>query len=130
MRKTTCSIPETVALAALLLAPLSAMQAAGAPKAASKPNIIYLLADQWRASAMGHAGDLNVKTPNLDRLSKEGLWFRNAVSVCPVCTPYRAALMTGRYPTSTGMFLNDAHLPDSELCLAGVLRAAGWRGTG
>jgi arylsulfatase A-like enzyme len=77
-------------------------------------------------SATGYAGDPNVKTPNLDRLAKEGLRFRNAVSVCPVCTPYRAALMTGRYPTSTGMFLNDAHLPDREVCIAEVLKSAGY----
>lgn len=92
-----------------------------------KPNIIYLLADQWRASATCYAGDLNVRTPNLDRLAKESFNFRNAVSVCPVCTPYRASLMTGRYPTSTGMFLNDAHLPDNELCLAEVLSTAGYK---
>ena len=102
------------------------MPAQAASGAAEKPNIVYLLADQWRASATGYAGDPNVKTPNLDRLASEGLWFRNAVSVCPVCTPYRAVLMTGRFPTSTGMFLNDAHLPDSELCLAEVLKAAGY----
>ncbi len=90
------------------------------------PNIVYLVADQWRAQATGYAGDPNVHTPNLDRLAKEGLQFRNAVSVCPVCTPYRAALMTGRYPTSTGMFLNDAYLPDAELCMAEVLKAAGY----
>jgi len=92
----------------------------------ARPNIVYLLADQLRASATGYAGDPNVKTPNLDRLAAEGLNFRNVVSVCPVCTPYRAALMTGRYPTSTGMFLNDAHLPDGELCIAQVLRSAGY----
>ena len=92
----------------------------------AKPNIVYLLADQWRASATGYAGDPNVKTPHLDRLAKEGLNFRNAISVCPVCTPYRASLMTGRYPTSTGMFLNDAHLPDGELCIAEALKAAGY----
>jgi arylsulfatase A-like enzyme len=126
MSRTTLGTPVTFVLAALLLAPLSALQAADAPKTAGRPNIVYLLADQLRASATGYAGDPNVKTPNLDRLAKEGLRFRNAVSVCPVCTPYRAALMTGRYPTSTGMFLNDAHLPQSELCLAEVLRAAGY----
>lgn len=91
-----------------------------------KPNILFVFADQWRGSATGYAGDPNVKTPNLDRLASEGLDFRNAVSVCPVCTPYRASLMTGRFPTSTGMFLNDAYLPSEELCMAEILREAGY----
>ena len=116
---------KSLALCALLLAPLAVLHAAPAATAA-KPNIVYLFADQWRASATGYAGDPNVKTPNLDRLAKEGLNFANAVSVLPVCTPYRAALMTGRYPTSTGMFLNDLHLPDNELCIADVLKSAGY----
>ena len=94
--------------------------------AEKKPNILYLLTDEWRASATGYAGDPNVKTPNLDRLAMEGLNFRNAVSVCPVCTPHRAALMTGRFPTSTGMFLNDAYLPSEELCMAEMLQEAGY----
>lgn len=93
---------------------------------ASKPNIVILLADQWRATATGYAGDPNVKTPSLDKMAREGIWFRNAVSVCPVCTPYRAALMTGRWPTSTGMFLNDLHLPDSELCMPEIFHRAGY----
>jgi arylsulfatase A-like enzyme len=91
-----------------------------------RPNIVILLADQWRAQATGYAGDPNVKTPHLDRLAKESVNFRNAVSVAPVCTPQRAALMTGRYPTSTGMFLNDLSLPDSELCMAEIFSAAGY----
>ena len=102
----------------------AAVGGASAPPA--KPNIVYVLADQWRASATGYAGDPNVKTPNLDKLAKEALNFRNTVSVCAVCTPHRAALMTGRYPTSTGMFLNDAHLPDEELCMAEIFQAAGY----
>ena len=93
---------------------------------APKPNIVYLLADQWRASATGYAGDPNAQTPNLDRLAEEGLNFRNAVAVSPVCTPYRAALMTGRHPTSTGMFLNDLYLPAEELTLAEIFNDAGY----
>lgn len=91
-----------------------------------KPNIIYILTDQWRASATGYAGDPNVKTPHIDALVKSSLNFKNAVSVTPVCTPHRAALMTGRYPTSTGVFLNDVHLPDEELCIAEVFGKAGY----
>ncbi len=96
------------------------------PEGAPKPNIVYLLADQWRASATGYAGDPNVQTPNLDRLAEQGINFRNAVAVCPVCTPYRAALMTGRYPTTTGMFLNDLYLPAEERTFAEIFRDAGY----
>lgn len=92
-----------------------------------KPNIIYIMVDQWRASATGYAGDPNVKTPNLDQLAKESFNFSNAVSVLPICTPYRASLMTGRYPTSTGMFLNDLHLPATELCIGDALVSEGYQ---
>jgi len=94
--------------------------------AEQKPNVIYLLADQWRGSALGYAGDPNVKTPFLDGLAAESINFTNAVSVSPVCTPYRAALMTGRYPTTTGMFMNDLYLPDDELCMAELFRDEGY----
>ncbi|MFI3268579.1 MAG: sulfatase, partial [Rikenellaceae bacterium] len=76
--------------------------------------------------AFGYAGDPNVKTPNIDKFASESVNFTNAVSVCPVSTPHRAALMTGRYPTSTGMFLNDLYLPDDELCMAEIFKAAGY----
>lgn len=86
------------------------------------PNVVFILVDQWRGSALGSAGDTNVKTPHLDAFANKGVSFSNAVSVCPVCTPYRASLLTGRYPTSTGMFLNDLYLPDEELTLAEIFR--------
>jgi len=92
-----------------------------------EPNVLFILTDQWRASAMGYAGDPNVQTPCLDRFAGEAVRFTNAVSVCPVCTPARASLLTGRFPTSTGMFLNDAQLPKEELCLAEVFKAEGYQ---
>lgn len=80
-----------------------------------KPNIVFVLADQWRAQSMGYANNTNVKTPNLDQLASEGVCFTNAVSTNPVCTPYRAMLLTGQYPLKTGMFMNDVLLdPDSK----------------
>ena len=91
-----------------------------------RPNIVYLFADQMRASATGHAGNPDVKTPHLDRLAAEAVNFRNTVATCPVCTPYRAALMTGRYPTTTGMFMNDLHLPAEELTFAEIFGDRGY----
>jgi arylsulfatase A-like enzyme len=94
--------------------------------ASRRPNIVYVLVDQWRAQAFGYAGDPNVKTPHLDALAAQSVQFENAVSVCPVCTPHRAALMTGRYPLSTGMFLNDLYLPAGEVCMAELFKEAGY----
>ncbi len=91
-----------------------------------KPNIVYILTDQWRGSALGYAGNPDVKTPNLDKFSKQAINFTNAVSVTPVCTPHRAALLTGRFPTTTGMFLNDIHLPAEELTMAEIYKTAGY----
>lgn len=72
-----------------------------------RPNILFVFADQWRAQAFGYAGDPNVKTPNIDRFAAESLNFDNAVSGCPVCTPYRASLMTGVYPNKHKLMVND-----------------------
>jgi arylsulfatase A-like enzyme len=93
-----------------------------------KPNIIYVLADQWRAQATGYNGDPNLigKTPNLDRMADQGINFTNAVSVCPVCTPYRAALFTGQYPTTTGMIFNDLHLPGESVTMAELFKESGY----
>tara|TARA_R110002073_G_scaffold55697_1_gene142354 strand:- start:22593 stop:24104 length:1512 start_codon:yes stop_codon:yes gene_type:complete len=92
----------------------------------NKPNIVYILTDQWRGSALGYAGNPDVKTPNLDAFAGESVNFTNAVSVTPVCTPHRAALLTGRFPTTTGMFLNDLYLPAEELTMAEIFKAEGY----
>lgn len=90
------------------------------------PNVIYILTDQWRSTALGYDGNPTVKTPNLDKFSKEAVIFKNAVTVCPLCTPYKAALLTGCFPTTTGMFMNDLYLPSEELCMAEIFKDAGY----
>ena len=67
----------------------------------SRPNVIWIFGDQHRAQAQGHMGDPNVSTPNIDRLAAEGVTFSRAVAGCPWCTPFRASLLTGRYPHRT-----------------------------
>lgn len=94
---------------------------------AVSPNIVFVFADQLRARSVGFMGDRAVATPNLDRLAEGGVVFTNAVSCSPVCTPYRATLLTGRYPVSNGMVLNDVRLPEGEVCIAEVLREHRYR---
>ena len=78
----------------------------------SKPNVVILLADQWRAQACGYAGDSQVQTPHLDALASESINFHKAVSGIPVCTPARGCMLTGLYAQTHGLFLNDVHLSD------------------
>jgi arylsulfatase A-like enzyme len=63
----------------------------------SRPNIIFLMADDHRADALGFLGNEHVMTPNLDRLASNGVVFRNAYHVAPICLPSRTSVMTGQY---------------------------------
>ena len=91
-----------------------------------KPNLVFIFADQWRAQASGYAGNAQVRTPNLDTLAAKSVNFSSAVSGCPVCSPYRASLMTGRYPLTHGVFLNDVRLNTDAVSIAQAYNKAGY----
>lgn len=97
-----------------------------------QPNILYIFADQWRRQAAGFMEEDPVYTPNIDRFSKEGLVFTQAVSCTPLCSPHRASLMTGKYALSTGVFTNcktglDMMLSPDEIGIGDVLKREGYR---
>ncbi|WP_160168403.1 arylsulfatase [Novipirellula maiorica] len=77
-----------------------------------KPNVILILADDMGIGDLGCRNGNRNRTPNLDRLKKESVWFENAYSAAPVCAPARASLFTGRYPHRTGVVtLNQQRYP-------------------
>jgi arylsulfatase A-like enzyme len=93
----------------------------------TSPNLLFVFGDQWRAQAFGYAGDGNARTPCVDAFSRESVDFCHAVSGCPVCSPYRASLLSGQYPLTHGMVVNDQrlhHLPGGSF--ADALNAAGY----
>ena len=92
-----------------------------------RPNVLFVLADEWRAQATGYNGDVNVRTPALDRLETQSVHFENAVSGCAVCCPYRASLMTGQYPLTHGVFINDVELRPKGPTLGDSFARAGYR---
>ena len=92
----------------------------------SKPNILFVLADQLRACSMGYAGEEAVKTPNIDAFAASSTICKNAISIFPVCGPYRGSLITGRTPTSTGLVINDIPLNTNEVSIAHCLKAASY----
>jgi arylsulfatase A-like enzyme len=92
----------------------------------NRPNVIYVFADQWRASAAGYSGNPDVKTPHLDALAAESVNFKNAVSCCPVCSPARASMITGQYPLTHGIFVNDVHFEHRTASIADCFNGAGY----
>jgi len=93
---------------------------------ANQFNIVFVLADQLRASSLPLYGETGISTPNVDRLAEEGVVFTNAVSSCPVCTPYRSMLLTGRYPQTTGHVMNFIRTRHDEIGLGDVFSKAGY----
>jgi arylsulfatase A-like enzyme len=91
-----------------------------------RPNVIYILADQLRYQSLGYAGDAKARTPNIDRLASQGVSFRQCVSSMPVCAAYRASLLTGKYPSSTGMAINELRINPNQRCLGHVVTEAGY----
>jgi arylsulfatase A-like enzyme len=65
-----------------------------------RPHIIYILSDEHRGQAMSHMGDPNVRTPWMDRLAAEGASFSRAYTNCPICTPARGTIFSGRHAHS------------------------------
>lgn len=105
----------------------SAMLASAAGAARQRPNILLLLDDQHRGMDLGFEGNMLLRTPNLDRLARTGTVFYNAIANCPVCTPSRAILLTGKYPLQNGTISNDLPLRTEHPTVASALRANGYR---
>ncbi|MDR3406073.1 MAG: sulfatase [Chthoniobacter sp.] len=109
-----------------LLCFLCLLVAARVSAAERKPNLVVVIADQWRAQAFGFAGDPNVKTPNFDALAKVSVRCVNAVSGMPVCSPTRASYLTGQRPLTHGVFLNDVPLDPNAVTIGKVMHDAGY----
>lgn len=101
-------------------------EAAQPDDAVQRPNVLFVLADQWRSSAFSHGSDPLVQTPNFDRLADQGARFTRAYASNPVCTPNRACILTGRFCHETGMIHNNLMLPPSERCLPEAFDEAGY----
>lgn len=110
--------------------------------AKTRPNILFILADDFGWSQLGCYGSTFYETPNIDGLARQGMKFTDAYAACPVCSPTRASIMTGRYPArlhltdfiAGGNYPNEKYshpkwqkyLPLEEVTIAEVLKAAGY----
>lgn len=104
-------------------------------RSAERPNVVIIYADDLGWGDLGCYGHPNIRTPNLDRMAAEGMRFTEFYSAAEVCTPSRAALLTGRYPIRSGMCHDQFRvlrnrskggLPKDEVTLAELLKARGY----
>lgn len=98
---------------------------------AGRPNIIFILADDLGYAELGSYGNTFNETPNLDALAANGIRFTDAYAAAPVCSPYRAAFMTGQYPARLGItdYLrpdDSLHLDTSHITLAEMFKNNGY----
>ncbi|KAJ8785951.1 hypothetical protein J1605_006911 [Eschrichtius robustus] len=120
----------------LLVLSAAGLRVTGAPQ---PPNILLLLMDDMGWGDLGVYGEPSRETPNLDRMAVEGMLFPNFYTANPLCSPSRAALLTGRLPIRSGFYTTNGHarnaytpqeivggIPDSELLLPELLKEAGY----
>ena len=117
---------------------------------AKKPNVVFILADDLGWRDLSNEGSTYYESPHIDRIAKEGMKFTRGYATCQVCSPSRASILTGKYPTNHGITTwigdrageawrgtrrNDSHLPPeydrnlraSEVTLAEVMKKAGYK---
>ena len=91
------------------------------------PHILIIYPDQMRADALSCAANPCIETPNMDRLAREGVRFHHAYTAFPLCCPWRASLMTGKYPHSHGLCANHYPVPLDQVFLPQILADHGYQ---
>ena len=113
--------------AVALLALVRTTAPAAETSAASRPNIILMMADDMGWGDPGFNGNRIIKTPNLDAMARAGLRFERFYSGAPVCSPTRGTVLTGRHPYRYGIWTaNEGHLRKEEISLPEVLKTQGY----
>jgi N-acetylglucosamine-6-sulfatase len=92
----------------------------------AKPNVLFILCDDLRPDTLGCYGSKHVKTPNIDRLAKEGVRFANTFCTTSLCSPSRASILSGLYAHTHGVTNNFTEYPASMPSFPGLLHDAGY----
>jgi arylsulfatase A-like enzyme len=94
---------------------------------ARRSNFIFILTDDQRHDALGCAGNASIRTPHMDALAARGVRFENAFVTLSICSPCRAASLTGRYGSANGVTSVPGTINANERTIAHILRDAGYR---
>jgi len=100
---------------------------APAAGAARRPNVLFILTDDQRWDCIGLAEGAKVQTPNIDRIGREGVYFRNAFCTTSLCSPSRASILSGLYAHAHGVCNNFTEYPESMPTWPRALQASGYQ---
>jgi N-acetylglucosamine-6-sulfatase len=109
--------------ALVLFAAAGRLEAAASAK---RPNVLFILTDDQRWDALGIAGNKYLKTPNMDRIGREGVYFKNTFCTTSLCSPSRASILSGVYAHTHGVINNFTEYPTNFRSFPMVLQAAGY----
>lgn len=115
-----------IAVGCLILGMLAGNQAGRAAEVPPRPNFVIMIADDMAWDDCGAYGHPHIRTPNLDRLAREGMRFELAFLTCSSCSPSRSSILTGRYPHATGAAELHQPLPAEQVMLTEPLRKVGY----
>lgn len=116
-----------IACAAFAVVSLRVTFAAADESRPSRPNVLVIMSDEHNASVLGCYGNTVVRTPNLDRLAKQGVVFESAYTNSPLCVPSRLSFTSGKYASRVSAWNNDCSLPSDECpSIARTMNAAGY----
>jgi arylsulfatase A-like enzyme len=94
---------------------------------AAPPNIVFIFADDHAAHAVSAYGSRLNETPNIDRLAREGMLFRNAFVTNSICAPSRAVILTGKHSHLNGVMTNRERFDSTQVTFPKLLQAAGYQ---
>ncbi len=110
----------------LALVLLSSTATPLATAAEKRPNVLFILTDDQRWDALGLGGNKHLQTPNIDRLGKEGVYFKNAFCTTSLCSPSRASILSGLYAHQHGVVNNFTEYPANLKSFPMVLQSTGY----
>ena len=97
------------------------------PRQTNMPNVLFVFADQMSGHHLGCAGNDSIITPVLDGMAEQGVMCTQHISNCPICSPNRATMLTGTYPTTHRALTNDVQVRTDLPSLATVAKGYGYR---
>lgn len=127
-------LPENYWLILLMLFSCNSTGGLDAQNRSAKPNVIFILSDDQGSVDAGCYGSVDLLTPNIDRIARKGVRFTQFYANAPICSPSRAAILTGKTPFGAGVPGNVASvanqqkgMPQAEITMADMFKANGYR---